>query len=107
MQATTTVQSTKRRRAGLARVSGLLAVLGAAAVACILLVPRLGSANASGCTLIPNTSPGLDGECSGAGDGCYSCEYSDPYGYKTCAESPDGTTIYCKAGQHAQHQYAP
>jgi hypothetical protein len=104
---TTTVRSAKRERAGLARVSGLLAMLGAAAVVCILLIPRLSSANASGCTLIPDTEPGLDSSCEGSGDGCYSCEYSDPYGYTTCAESPDRTTIYCNAGQHAQHQYAP
>jgi hypothetical protein len=82
-------------------------VLAAGALADVLLVPRPGSANASGCTLIPNTSPGLDSSCEGSGDGCYSCEYSDPYGYKTCAESPDQTTIYCRPGQHAQHQYAP
>jgi hypothetical protein len=89
------------------RAAGLLTVLGTAAVAGILLVPRLGSANASGCTLIPDTAPSFDASCEGSGDGCYSCEYSDPYGYTTCAESPDGTTVYCRAGQHAQHQYAP
>lgn len=83
-----------------------LAAVAAAALASGLVAPRAAGANASGCTLHPKSYPDDSARCFTGGDGCYLCEYSDPDGYMTCSESPDGTTMYCIPGQQAQNQYS-
>lgn len=84
-----------------------LGTIAAAALALGLLAPPALRADASGCTLYPNTSPADGALCVSPGPGCYQCEYSDlgQPGYTECAESPDGTIKKCKTGVLPQHQY--
>jgi hypothetical protein len=84
--------------------------LGTLAVAALaaFTAPASLRADASGCTLYPNTTPTDDVMCGSPGPGCYLCEYSylgEP-GYTECAESPDGTIRKCKTGVKPQHQYS-
>jgi hypothetical protein len=52
-------------------------------------------ANASGCTLVPNSKVRNDGCDSAPGNSCYYCEYSSPGGYTACWESGTGDIKYC------------
>jgi hypothetical protein len=91
---------------GGARRPWLLLALVAAMLTVAWIAPRAAWANASGCTLRPATHPDDGAKCGPGGNGCYLCEYSDPGGYMTCSESPDGTEMYCIPGQHALNQYS-
>lgn len=95
---------TLHRRARLA----VLCLMTAGALGSWLLSPRAASADASSCTLHPETMPLDDGSCGYPGDGCYLCDIyhtGDP-GYQVCAESPDGTIKKCKPGLHPFNQYS-
>ena len=87
---------------------GCLLLATAAALGIGLMAPHSSSADASGCTLYPETEPLSDATCGYPGPGCYFCEYNylGQPGYTQCAESPDGTIKRCKTGVVPQHQYS-
>jgi hypothetical protein len=75
-----------------------------------LVAPQPARADASGCTLYPNTTPALEAQCEGGGDGCYICEYhyTGQPGYTECSESPDGVAIvFCKDRIQPYNQVSP
>ncbi len=80
-------------RVALAALLGLVAIeVGPMAHPAAGLSPK----NATGCSLEEDTRP-APGGCRDAPSGnCYDCLHSDPYGIIECAESPDGTELYCR-----------
>ncbi len=98
----------RMRRHGGVGLACLLATLAAGALASELIAPRSGWADASGCTLHPDTTPVDNATCAAGGDGCYICDYNytGVPGYEECAESPDGVIRKCKRGVQPYHQYS-
>jgi hypothetical protein len=56
---------------------------------------RQAAANASGCTLVPNSKVRNDGCDPKPGYSCYYCEYPYSGGYTACWESGTGDIKYC------------
>jgi len=72
-----------------------------------LTAPRIGLADASGCSFVPGALPADDAQCEEGGDGCYLCEYHNTGqpGYTECSENPNGSITYCHDKVVEYHQY--